>query len=369
MQSRERLFRDPVAFFLALAFADDAIKGVSSIEQFWSVQPRRGQKSFQFEWNEDKLDVPVFRVVTATGPTPASWTCSSMFHYLDTVTRNAGYKAGSITIHTIRRGAANLIDSMIPFLHPDETVILICIEMASPAERNQILGWASSDIYGRHYISRVSGVDGQAAFLHESPRTSHIEMLRSAGRVQNPGIPQRLSAKAADAFINTPEMKATSGKLEELASDGATAEKDKRRVWNDRGRLRREALSRYQAQWLQDDYFLGVARQDNEIETAGSSMETSLTPNEHEFNLLRPFIPERSRIAELANTILPCYSSDQRSAIEDLTSLCSRVDHRVFYRPDEMPIGGRCPVDGCQIDVEACVFISSYQLLTEPFDH
>ena len=116
MQPRERLFRNPVAFFLALAFADDAIRGVSSIEQFWSIQPRKGQKSFQFEWNADKLDLPVFRVITATGPTSASWTCSSMFHYLDIVTRNAGYQPGSITIHTIRRGAANLIDSTSPLL-------------------------------------------------------------------------------------------------------------------------------------------------------------------------------------------------------------------------------------------------------------
>ena len=84
-------FVTQLLFFLALAFADDAIRGVSSIEQFWSIQPRKGQKSFQFEWNADKLDLPVFRVITATGPTSASWTCSLMFHYLDIVTRNAGY--------------------------------------------------------------------------------------------------------------------------------------------------------------------------------------------------------------------------------------------------------------------------------------
>ena len=46
MQPNERLFRDLVAFYLALAFADDAIRGVSSIKQFWSIQPRKGQKSF-----------------------------------------------------------------------------------------------------------------------------------------------------------------------------------------------------------------------------------------------------------------------------------------------------------------------------------
>ena len=48
--------------------------------------------------------------------------------------------------------------------------------------------------------------------------------------------------------MNTPEMKATSSKLEELVIGYNDAEKDKRRVWNDRGRLKREPLSRYQAQ-------------------------------------------------------------------------------------------------------------------------
>ncbi|KAL8778200.1 MAG: hypothetical protein Q9194_002136 [Teloschistes cf. exilis] len=152
MLSRERLFRDPIAYFLTLAFADDAIKGVKTMEQFWAIKPPKGQKSFQFEWNADKMDMPVFRVTTATGPTPASWTCSSMFRYLSIVTKEADF--------------------------------------VSPAQRNQLLGWSSSDIYERDYISRISSVDGQSAFLNETPHTCHIDLLRSAGRNQNPRIPQ-----------------------------------------------------------------------------------------------------------------------------------------------------------------------------------
>ena len=56
-----------------------------------------------------------------------------------------------------------------------------------------------------------------------------------------------MSVKTADDFINIPEMKATSYKLEELANNCANPKKNKRRVWNNRGRLKREALSRYQA--------------------------------------------------------------------------------------------------------------------------
>ncbi|KAL9583992.1 MAG: hypothetical protein Q9203_004848 [Teloschistes exilis] len=173
MLSRERLFRDPIAYFLTLAFADDAIKGVKTMEQFWAIKPPKGQKSFQFEWNADKMDMPVFRVTTATGPTPASWTCSSMFRYLSIVTKEAGYPPGSVTIHTMRRGVANKVDDFV-----------------SPAQRNQLLGWSSSDIYERDYISRISSVDGQSAFLNETPHTCHIDLLRSAGRNQNPRIPQ-----------------------------------------------------------------------------------------------------------------------------------------------------------------------------------
>lgn len=111
MSSEDRLLRNPLAFFLALAFADDAIKGVSSVEQFWEIRPRRGQKSFQSEWNKDKLDTPVFRIVNATGPTPDAWHTSSIFCYFRNAVKNAGYKESSITIHTLRRGVANVVDS------------------------------------------------------------------------------------------------------------------------------------------------------------------------------------------------------------------------------------------------------------------
>lgn len=122
MTSRDRLFRDPVAFFLALAVADNAIKGVTTVEQLLKIRPQGGNKTFQFQWNEGKGDLPVFRTVTAKGPTSSSWNTSSMYHYLTCVSNAAGYKKGSITIHTLRRGLAYVVDGK-----------NLCLAFASPS--------------------------------------------------------------------------------------------------------------------------------------------------------------------------------------------------------------------------------------------
>ena len=47
-------------------------------------------------------------------------------------------------------------------------------EIATPGERNKILRWASSDVGDRAYLSNITSVDGQAAFLRKPQRTDHI---------------------------------------------------------------------------------------------------------------------------------------------------------------------------------------------------
>jgi len=111
MTDHENMFYDPVWFFVALAFTDQAFKGISNLEQFWTVRPKDGQGSFQFEWNADVLETPVFRAVKSSGTTLEPWRCASMFHQLGKVVEAAGYRKGTITVHTIRRGFANVMNS------------------------------------------------------------------------------------------------------------------------------------------------------------------------------------------------------------------------------------------------------------------
>jgi hypothetical protein len=52
----------------------------------------------------------------------------------------------------------------------------------------------------RDYLSSITSVDVQAAFLREKPRTDHIAKLRSVSTKRAPGLPQALPAKE---MVNT----------------------------------------------------------------------------------------------------------------------------------------------------------------------
>ena len=104
---------DPTVFALALALTDNAIKGVSSVEQFYETEPLNTEKKFMFEWNEDVLDKPVFsRIDRCKGVLKdEAWNCNNMFYQLQDVSQCAGYRRGDINDHTFRRGFANAIES------------------------------------------------------------------------------------------------------------------------------------------------------------------------------------------------------------------------------------------------------------------
>ncbi|KAL8939682.1 MAG: hypothetical protein Q9216_003222 [Gyalolechia sp. 2 TL-2023] len=315
--SQDRLYRDPVAFFLAFALADGAFHNITTVEQFLNVRIPADKKSLQFRWRQDKLDTPIFQEVKQTGPTSNSWNSSSMFYYLAKATKSAGYKKGAIAIHTLRRGLANVVDPIV-----------------SPAERNKLLGWASSDMYQKHYISRISSVDGQAAFHKDAPRTKHIKLLRSACRDRNSAIPEKLSARAALELSQSSEMFAIS---EELAKLPKASSQERRRLYESRRSLVEGAVKKFQDQWLEEDYNSTVSMA---VDTCASG--NTSTASEQDFQKLGPFIPDRWYIASLAGIHLDPGSTEQSSAYRALASLCVE-DHQVYYRPDEAPIAGRCP--------------------------
>lgn len=112
MKDKEELLRDPVFFFVALAFADNAFRGIPSLDQFWKVRPSGDNKQLEFQWHDAVMDIPVFRSTDKSGSmginSPA-WNTSLMFCSLNSLTETAGYKKGSVTIHTLRRGFGNRV--------------------------------------------------------------------------------------------------------------------------------------------------------------------------------------------------------------------------------------------------------------------
>lgn len=116
--------------------------------------------------------------------------------------------------------------------------------------------------------------------------------------------------------------------------------------WNERKkikemqlRLRKQALKRYQDQWLQEDY-------DRLVSTASVDCKRRSSA-EAEVDDLRSFFPERVRIVEMKGTLMPFLDERRKSALEGLIVLCTRDSQRIFYRPDEHPVDGRCPVSSC----------------------
>ena len=112
MKDKEDVLRDPVFFFVALAFADKAFLGISSLDQFWKIRPSGDKSHLEFQWNIEVEDIPVFRWMdkdSAMGINSPAWNTSSMFRLLNKVTKIAGYEKGTITVHTLRRSFGNSV--------------------------------------------------------------------------------------------------------------------------------------------------------------------------------------------------------------------------------------------------------------------
>lgn len=76
------------------------------------MKPPAGVKTFQFKWATEVLEKPVFRLINQSGVvTEQSWNCQQMWHQVENLVVCAGYKKGSITMHTLGRAFASAVDS------------------------------------------------------------------------------------------------------------------------------------------------------------------------------------------------------------------------------------------------------------------
>lgn len=85
MKDKEGFLRDPVIFFLALAFVDEALLGIDSVDQFWMIRPPGNRKQFDFQGNPTVLDTPVFQLTDSTGGISQAWNDTSMYCLLSEI--------------------------------------------------------------------------------------------------------------------------------------------------------------------------------------------------------------------------------------------------------------------------------------------
>ena len=211
----------------------------------------------------------------------------------------------------------------------------------STTELSQALTHTSQKMYEQKYQSRISSIDGQALFLGGTPNLRPIEQLRSAARHRNVDLPRKLPAQEFADLEESQEMTALRSNLAALPSERW---RERTKIGEKQLRLRKQALKRYQDQWLQEEY--------ERVVSAGSTDCKRPESTEVGADDLQSFFPERIRIAEIMGTLMPFLDERRKEALEGLITLCTRDDQSIYFRPGEHPINGRCPVSSCEMPLK-----------------
>ena len=127
-------------------------------------------------------------------------------------------------------------------------------------------------------------------------------------------------------------------------------ESKRRKIYHKRENLRRIALTRYQEDWLEKDYLRTVSFKT--LEPSSKSQHEALDCTMRNLRTLKPFMPERARLADKLSDSAPCFELTRKEAVQDITAIYVSKDQRACYRPNEIPIKGRYPVIDCRIKID-----------------
>ena len=110
MREHGKLRFNPVPYLLALAFADGAFFGLDSPEALERWDPDNNEPT-QLLWKPDMMNQPILRMVTrSSGVSERPLVRVTFCRLFRGIVCNAGYYE-IITVHSLRRGLANRIDS------------------------------------------------------------------------------------------------------------------------------------------------------------------------------------------------------------------------------------------------------------------
>ena len=117
--------------------------------------------------------------------------------------------------------------------------------------------------------------------------------------------------------------------------------KEQQKLYSEKRSLLRSASKLYREKWFSTSYDEEALQQVQLLED-----EDKIIPAKSRqkgiFQLTRRFMPARNRIA---NAML-AETDQSQAALQDIYSLC--VDNnRVAYWPNEHPVSGMCPREGC----------------------
>jgi hypothetical protein len=176
-------------------------------------------------------------------------------------------------------------------------------------------------------------------------------MLRSMDHRRDKNAPRDFLHKERLEFDQSPEIRILNMRIGELTTTiaGEPAKhpalfKERQRLYDEKRVLRRSTLKTHREKWFSASYGVEALRQlqlgEEDDEILARPQPTSTFP------LIRNLIPERNRMANSILVAKDLRSEEGQAALRDIYSLCID-DNRVAYRPDERPMNGVCPCNGC----------------------
>ncbi|KAH0543790.1 hypothetical protein FGG08_001972 [Glutinoglossum americanum] len=288
-----KLLYNDGALLLAMAIADEALFGFSSMEDLWKQEIPQGEDEVSLRWNESVKDLPILRKATMKdGVTEEPMKKAAFLKIYQSSLKNAGYLCGT-SIYAIRR-----------------------------------------------YLGKM--VDGEAA------QHDHINYFQGFRKFHEKGLPDKLPAKIEASLKQDSELLRLKSEVQQLeVNENANFHEismAKAKVRDYLRSLKAKTLQQYKQDWVQN-------RRDWKVITRGKEP----TENVNKTDLTRSLflvLPERDRLSTMMASDKPLTEGEMRQAMRDLHSLCVR-DYTVLYRPGEEPVDGACPVKYCRLEMES----------------
>ncbi|KFY94199.1 hypothetical protein V500_03389 [Pseudogymnoascus sp. VKM F-4518 (FW-2643)] len=281
----------------------------------------------ELEWKEEALKLPVLRMASAKGVDQSkALTYAALWNQIVPLGYEIGYR-DSLKIHAIRAGVANKIKD--------------------PEVRRKFLDQANTGVYNKSYESKIAKGYGFSMYSGVDAPTDNIETLQSMDHRRNSNAPNDLPAKEKAEFFQRPDVQHLNMLIAQATRDidykpakHPARFKERQKLYSMKGSLLRSAKMLYREEWFSTSYDEEALRQ-VQLEDEDKIILAKLRQRGI-FQLTRRFMPARDRIA---NAIL-AETDQSQAALQDIYSLCVD-DNRVAYRPNELPVGGMCPREGC----------------------
>lgn len=99
-------------WLMVVGLADQAFKGIQTVEELLDKRPPKGRESWSFEWDDCKKELPILQMVKTDGANNHhTLTFASLRHHFYSLAKRACFR-DVLHIHGIRGAVANKLDGM-----------------------------------------------------------------------------------------------------------------------------------------------------------------------------------------------------------------------------------------------------------------